>query len=118
MWSLAWAYNPYICHVGALPVSAVVAGNMRMCEFTMRKEAQMSKRFAAVVAGLFTASAFAADAPKTAPAAAAEAKPAVEAAAPAKPEAKPVKAHKRTHKTTRQHAGGKAKTETPATTTK
>lgn len=90
-----------------------------MCAFTIRKGIKMPKLFATLVAGLFAATAFAADAPKTAPAAPVEAKSAVEAAAPAKSEAKPATpVEKKTHKKTRKHAAAKAKTEAPAPATK
>jgi hypothetical protein len=56
---------------------------------TKRRETQMSKLLASMIAGLFAVSAFAADAPK--PAAAPEVKPAV-VAAPAAAEVKPAAA--------------------------
>jgi hypothetical protein len=83
----------------------------------LRKERKMSKLLSVMVASLFAASAFAADAPKTA---APEAKPAVEAAAPAKTPAKAHVAKKVSHtkhkaaKTTAPQAATPAPAATPA----
>jgi len=74
----------------------------------------MSKTLSMLIAGLFAASAFAADAPKPATP---DVKPAVEAAAPAKAEAKVAAPamEKKVHKTHKKHKAAKAaKTETAA----